>query len=118
MVPVKARLEVVVLPWIEGEVDVPKLYTRASAADRPKKEKNNAKKNGAFGPWTLRPKSLAYLIISASLASSEVTTKFNRNYNKYVSTLVLYLFSFINNSFSISSYNFTFNYIIKYEDKV
>jgi len=55
VVLVKARLEVVVLPSIEGEVDVPKLYTRASAADRPKKEKNNAKKKWGLWPLNTSP---------------------------------------------------------------
>ena len=50
VVPVKARLEVVVLPSIEGATDIPKLYMRVCADNKLKRRKNNTKKNLALAP--------------------------------------------------------------------
>jgi len=43
VVPVKARLEVVVPPSIEGAVDLPKLYTRVRADNKLKRRKTMQK---------------------------------------------------------------------------
>jgi len=50
VVPVKARLEVVIPPSIEGRVATPKLYTRVRADNRLKKEKNNVKNFRPLAP--------------------------------------------------------------------
>ena len=54
VVPVKARLEVVVPPSIEGAVGLPKLYTRVRADNKLKGEKQR-KKIPTPGPLNTSP---------------------------------------------------------------
>jgi hypothetical protein len=55
VVPVKARLEVVVLPSIEGAADTPKLYMRVCADNKLKRRKTTRKKSGPWPPEHFTP---------------------------------------------------------------
>ena len=55
MVPVKARLEVVVPPSIEGAVGLPKLYTRVRADNKLKGEKQRKKNSDPWPPEHFTP---------------------------------------------------------------
>ena len=55
VVPVKARLEVVVPPSVEGRVATPKLYTRVRADNRLKRRKTTQKISGPWPPEYCTP---------------------------------------------------------------
>jgi len=60
VVPVKARLEVVIPPSIEGRVATPKLYTRVRADNRLKRRKTTQKISGPWPPEHCTPSHYTY----------------------------------------------------------